>query len=52
MSLDDIYRMMKELRRRMYQEKRQEVTLSQGDFFAIYQTICFMMQIKQITDAQ
>ena len=52
MSLEGIYRMMKELRRKMYEDKAQQVTFSQAEFFAVYQTICWMMQIKQITDAQ
>ena len=50
--LFEIYRMMKELRRKMYEDKVQHVTMSQAEFFAVYQTICWMMQIKQITDAQ
>lgn len=52
MSLNDIYRLMKELRQKMYQNNEQSVTLSQAEFFALYQTICFMIQIKHITDAQ
>lgn len=52
MSLNEIYKLMKELRQRMYQNNEQTVTISQSEFFAIYQSICFMMQIKHITDAQ
>lgn len=52
MNLKAIYRMMKELRRKMYEAQEQHVTFSQAEFFAVYQTICWMMQIKQITDAQ
>lgn len=51
MNLNDIYRLMKELQQRMYQKNEQTVTLTQAEFFALYQTICFMMQIKHITDS-
>ena len=52
MSLEGIYNLLKELRQRMYQNNEQKVTLTQAEFFAIYQTVCYMMQIKHITDAQ
>ena len=51
MNLNDIYKLMRELRQKMYQTNEQSVTLSQTEFFALYQTICFMMQIKHITDS-
>jgi hypothetical protein len=52
MNLNDIYRLMRELRQKMYQTNEQSVTLSQAEFFALYHTICYMMQIKHITDSQ
>lgn len=52
MNLTEIYALMKELRRQMFQNGEQTVTLNQTEFFALYQTVCLMMQIKQITDAQ
>jgi hypothetical protein len=52
MNLNDIYKLMKELRQKMYQTNEQSVTLGQAEFFALYQTVCYMMQIKHITDAQ
>ena len=52
MNLNDIYKLIKELRQKMYQTNEQTVTLTQAEFFALYQTICFMMQIKHITHAQ
>ena len=51
MNLTEIYALMKELRRQMFQNGEQTVTLDQTEFFALYQTSCCMMQIKQITDA-
>lgn len=52
MNLEEIYALVKEHRRKMYENGDQTVTLSREVFFALYQTICYMMQIKQITDAQ
>lgn len=52
MSLAEIYKLMKDLRQRMYQNNEQSVTLNQSEFFSLYQTVCYMMQIKHITDAQ
>lgn len=52
MKLEDIYNMMKVLRDQMYSDGRTEVTLTQAEFFALYQTICYMMQIRHIISAQ
>ena len=52
MTLEEIYNMMKLLRRQMYENGKDIVELNQHEFFALYQTICYMMQIKHITDAQ
>lgn len=52
MTLAEIYNMMKLLRRQMYENGKDIVELNQNQFFALYQVVCYMAQIKHITDAQ
>ena len=48
MKLEGIYKLMKALRDQMYSDGKTEVTLDQAEFFALYQAICYMMQIRHI----
>ena len=50
MTLEDIYMMLKAHREEMYEKGTKTVELQQTEFFEIYQVICYMMQIKNITD--
>ena len=52
MGIEGIYAMMKQIREEMYADGKQTVTLGQAEFFALYQLVCYMMQIRHIITAQ
>lgn len=52
MNIDGIYAMMRAIREDMYANGKQEVTMRQEEFFALYQMVCYMMQIRHIITAQ
>ena len=50
MNIDDIYTFIKEKLDQMYEEGNLTVEITQAEFFHIYQMVCYMRQIKHITD--
>jgi len=50
MRIEDIYAMMKNLRDQMYKDDETAVVINQREFFAIYQMVCYMMQIRRIVE--
>ena len=52
MNLEELYANLKKKLQQMYNEGTDIVVLQQKEFFAVYQTICYMMQIKHIADVQ
>ena len=52
MGIEGIYTMMKDLRDQMYTDGDTAIVLNQREFFALYQMVCYMMQIRHIIGAQ
>lgn len=52
MGIEGIYAMMRGLRDQMYANGDTAVVLNQREFFALYQTVCYMMQIRNIIEVQ
>lgn len=50
MTLDELYELLKEKRREMYEEGKQSVEISQDEFFEVFRIICYLKQMKFITD--
>ena len=50
MNLDDLYKFMQEKRQEMYEEGKQSVEISQDEFFEVFRIICYLKQMKFITD--
>ena len=50
MGIEGIYTMMKTIRDEMYAGGKQTVTMGQAEFFALYQLVCYMMQIRRIVE--
>lgn len=50
MTIEEIYEMMKEKQRSMYLNEDSKVEFTQAEFFHLYHMLCFMKQIKYITD--
>ena len=50
MCLDMIYDFLKNKREKMYEEGKATIELSQAEFFEVFQTICFLKQMKFIAD--
>ena len=50
MTLDEIYEMMKARLRIYYEADEQMVNLTIVEFMQVYQLVCYMKQIKHVTD--
>ena len=50
MNLDELYCLLKLKLKEMYESGSENVKLTQAEFFMLYQAICYLKQIKRITD--
>ena len=50
MTLDEIYDMMQEQLRSIYENDKEIVRLTVVEFMQLYQVVCYMKQIKHIVE--